>query len=340
MPAHLACTLPQRRCGRSRQRGSVLIYVVWVLMLLSLFGASVGSQGLFAVDLAERVSEQLKAAYIARAAVQYAALTLKQDESPLVDSLNDQWSNNPQVFQERRVADGQFRIVGHGPVPGQPWYGLTDEERRVNLNTAPVDVLERLAEEVGELRPFEAAEVADAIADWRDEDHDRRPAGAENSSYRSLGYDAKDGPFENLEELLLVKGVSPELYRRLEEVVTVYGSGQVNLNTASERVLQALGLSEAAIQGFLEFRAGPDGVPGTPDDGRLVSIHTLADDLKAIMPAHDITRLEQLAQQKFLGVRSHDFRMTIEAQTARAPSRITVACVLDRDGHVNLWDER
>ena len=329
-------TFPIRRL----ERGSVLVYVVWVLMLLSLFAASVGSQALFAVDLSDRFSEQLKAAYGVRAAVPYAALVLERDESPRVDALNEEWSNSPWRFRDVSLADASFRVTATGPSRDEPRYGLTDEERQVNLNTAPVEVLQRLLQYVGDLREVEATKIAQSIADWRDEDNDRRPLGAENAYYRSRGYECKNAGFENVEELLLVKGMSLELYGQVKEHVSVFGSGKVNLNTATETTLQALGISEDAVAGIRYFRLGEDDVQGTGDDRVLASVHGLEAELGAFVPIHDLAHLQQLAREKFLDVRSHDFRMVIEGTTDHPSSRVTAVCVIDREGTVKFWEQQ
>lgn len=56
--------------------------------------------------------------------------------------------------------------------------------------------------------------VADAILDWLDEDEEPRPAGAEfNDYYLHLPtpYKPANGPIESIEQLLLVRGVTPQL---------------------------------------------------------------------------------------------------------------------------------
>lgn len=57
------------------------------------------------------------------------------------------------------------------------------------------------------------ASIADAILDWIDEDTDPRPLGCEDEYYASLPtpYSAANGPLESVEELLLVRGVTPQL---------------------------------------------------------------------------------------------------------------------------------
>ena len=320
-------------------RGSVLLYVVFSVLLLSLFAAGIGSRALFALDLSQRLSDQLQSLYLARAAVQVATVILSHDQSLAVDTLQEAWANNPGLFADHRLAEGSFRITAGRTANGEPRYGLQDEERRINMNTAPEEVLRHLMETVGQLPEREVSEVTDAILDWRDPDTDERSHGAERFYYQSLreAYDCKDGPFENVEELLLVRGVSPALYHRLEPWVTVYGSGRINLNTAQEPVLRALGLSATGVSGLLLFRSGEDSAEGTPDDRHLVALSNLDGELKAYVPAEDLATLKTLVQHELLTVHSEAFRMEIQAQTHTPSSRIAALCVLDRQGHIRLW---
>jgi general secretion pathway protein K len=96
-------------------------------------------------------------------------------------------------------------------------------------------------------------DVTDAILDWLDPDDDPRSLGAEYDYYQSLEtpYTCKNGPISSTEELLLVRGMTPEIYfgdptleqLPLSELLTVNGhtSGQVNINTAPYELLLALG---------------------------------------------------------------------------------------------------
>ncbi len=61
--------------------------------------------------------------------------------------------------------------------------------------------------------PGMTAELADAILDFIDDDDDPRANGCESEYYQSLTpvYSAKNGPLETLDELLLVRGVTPDL---------------------------------------------------------------------------------------------------------------------------------
>jgi general secretion pathway protein K len=107
--------------------------------------------------------------------------------------------------------------------------------------------------------------VVDSILDWLDADDLYRANGAENDYYRSLKepYDCKNGPLDSVEELLLVKGVTPELFYGkkatnkaeggakvdqigLKEIFSIYAPGdQIDINSAPYPVLRGvLGIPE------------------------------------------------------------------------------------------------
>jgi general secretion pathway protein K len=130
----------------------------------------------------------------------------------------------------------------------------------------------------------EAEDLLDALADWVDQDSDERRGGAEESYYRSLDppYSCRNGAFVTVEELLLVKGMTPKLlygdgeHEGLINAITVMGnSGQINLNTAPLPVLQALTpeMSAKLAQELIEFRENRENakVLANPDWYREVS---------------------------------------------------------------------
>jgi general secretion pathway protein K len=104
-----------------------------------------------------------------------------------------------------------------------------------------------------------AAEIVDAIKDWIDTDEQVTGYGAESSYYASLDspYQAKNAPFDCIEELLMVKGVTKEIFIGTKEkpalagYVTADSDGLININTAPKMVLRAL---SAAISAELADR--------------------------------------------------------------------------------------
>jgi general secretion pathway protein K len=139
-----------------------------------------------------------------------------------------------------------------------------NEASRINLNQATPQVLGALLAALG-ADEAQAGQIADAIADWRDEDDLKLLNGAEDPDYAQAGrpLGAKDAPFVAVEELQQVLGVTPELYARLAPELTVdTESDEVDQTFASAAVLaavQGIGLAEAERQ--IEQRDHPT-LPG------------------------------------------------------------------------------
>src|SRR5205823_6857830 len=119
-----------------------------------------------------------------------------------------------------------------------PSYGVMDESSKININTASANQLLLL--------PGMTDDTAGAIIDWRDEDSNiSNNGGAESEYYMSLPrpYQCKNAPFETVEELLLVKGFTPEL---------LYGqSGRYNplaLTVNTNRMSLGTALSDQSLE--------------------------------------------------------------------------------------------
>ncbi len=125
---------------------------------------------------------------------------------------------------------------------------LADESGRLPLNAIVYkngkineefyDMYVRLLDELG--LPLS---LADTLADWIDADDSPRSKGAENADYyerQDPPYRSAGRPLSSVEELYLVKGYGRDEVSRLEDFVTVYSSGKVNINTAPREVLEAL----------------------------------------------------------------------------------------------------
>jgi type II secretory pathway component PulK len=146
--------------------------------------------------------------------------------------------------------------------PGQYSYRLTDEESRLNLNTASPDRFDRLLRALG-LDKQARDVIVDSIQDWIDPDDLPRLNGAESEDYYlalPVPYRARNAPLQDPAELLQIRGVTPELYWGVDDrpglvdLVTVFGRDTINVNTASAPVLASLGLSDAEIADIVQTR--------------------------------------------------------------------------------------
>ena len=118
-----------------------------------------------------------------------------------------------------------------------------DESARIDVNSAPETLLRGLVEHVGGTDQETAARIVDAIQDWRDPDELRRPNGAEAADYQSAGLPQKpsNAPFETVAEVSRVMGVTPAIYARIADSLTVHSRQPgINAMLASRDVLLAL----------------------------------------------------------------------------------------------------
>lgn len=236
---------------RRDERGVALLLVLWVTLLLAVMAAG----------FAASVRVEAVAALNARGEAEAHALAVAGFQQALAE-LFEAWDYNALTEDGQaallRLAGGARRPdAGASPVVrrdgaltgGTFRYRLVDEERKINVNLANRAILIRLLEMVGVPPGSERDTIADSILDWIDEDPFHRLNGAEDEHYLRLTppYRAKNGPLDSVEELRLIRGITPELYALLVPYLTVWGSGRINLNTASEAVLQVMVPSVAPL---------------------------------------------------------------------------------------------
>ncbi len=193
----------------------VLYAVLLVVVLLSLAAyqySELMSQEQTAADSALR---QVRAKACANSGIHaVAALLANSEVTP--DELYD---NESRFHQVPVGEDGQYSIVapfarGERLSTRDYRFGLTDEASKINLNALlRLDTSGQIAYQMLMKLPNMTEEVADAIIDWIDPDDNPRPFGAESQSYLggTPSYRCKNGPLDSVEELLLVRGVTPEL---------------------------------------------------------------------------------------------------------------------------------
>ena len=103
-----------------------------------------------------------------------------------------------------------------------------------------------------------ADRLAQAIMDWRDTDDMPRGRGAERDEYVKAGLLSlpQNGPFREVEDLLQVFGMTPEIYALVSPYFTTRGSGFINLNTAPAAVLRTIpGMTDVMLGQILALRS-------------------------------------------------------------------------------------
>lgn len=195
-----------------------------VIVLLTLGAMSFFERMSVEHQAAQAHIRQAQTRYFAESGIEFIRALGMQDPNTLMQSGG--LYANPTLFQGRLVVDdetaafrGRFTIVA--PALNEAGYfagiryGLENESSRLNLNTV---LLADQYEEGGAQKllmtlPGMTEPIADAILDWLDEDGDQRPLGAEQEYYSSLApaYMPRNGGLGSIEELLLVRDVTPAL---------------------------------------------------------------------------------------------------------------------------------
>jgi general secretion pathway protein K len=100
---------------------------------------------------------------------------------------------------------------------------IRDEADKIDLNMAPVPLLTSLLRSVG-VDSIVTQSLANSIADFRDVDHFVHPSGAEEAEYRAanLACRPKNAPFQSVDEVQQVIGMSARIYERIAPQLTVY----------------------------------------------------------------------------------------------------------------------
>jgi len=263
--------LDTRHSTLGNERGVALIVVLWIFIFLFVialdFSAAVREEGM----AAHRYAEEAEGYYLAVAGFQeglYELLKLSAQTGQVT------------VPQGSDLFEGNWRQGNLGA--GLYEARFVDEAGKINLNRATEDLLRRIFLNLG-LDETSRNILVDSILDWRDEDDLHRLNGAESDYYLSLSppYTAKNGPFDTVEDLLWVRGVTPEMFSGgegtigLKDIFTVDSPSGVNLRTTTAEVCVALlGLPMEKCRAFIAER------------GKL-SEKTLADMLKLLAIGND-----------------------------------------------------
>jgi len=211
--------------SRKHQCGIALILVLWLTVLLTVIGGSF-AYGMRNEALAARNTLSLaQARGLADGAIYRTVFELMRPKT-----LADGWS-----------ADGTIHAWDEDG--SRVTVNALDESGKIDLNTAPDGLLKGLLQTAAELDSDTAGRLVDVIDDWKDVDDLRRPNGAEAPDYKAAGlsYKPANAPFEAVAELQRVLGMTPAVYGRVADSLTVHSRmAGINPAFASRTVLLAV----------------------------------------------------------------------------------------------------
>lgn len=217
-------------------KGFALLVVLWALLLLGMLAISFSFAMRTEAIAARNAVDASRAYYQARTGIHRA-----------ISILSDAPADN--VLRE--PLSGEEEDVSYETL-------VTAEGGKIDINYVQEVVLKEVLAKGG-LSTEDAEIVGDSIFDWKDADDMPRPNGAEDAYYSSLPVPVRirNGKIGCLDELLSVKGVTPDLYGRLlSRVFTVHGhSPSVDVNAAPLGVLRVLpGITPEAAESITARR--------------------------------------------------------------------------------------
>lgn len=257
------------------QGGFALLLTILIISLIVpftlQFNASMRSELFGAANLKDGV--QLD--HLARSGFHVALAVLYEDAlETKFDSFHEAWAD-PLTFSSASLfEEGRFDVLVKDHSGRIQINKLVDKTGKVNQKQR--QLLERFfsAEEF-DLEPEDVGDILDAITDWVDPDNEVTKFGAEDSYYQALEkpYACKNGPMEFLDELLLVKGITLELFHGtggrpgIASYLTTHGQGLININTADPLILRSLSqhLDQETVEEMVAYRENEENDLSKPD---------------------------------------------------------------------------
>ncbi len=327
------------------QHGIALVIVMISVMVLTILAAGFAYSMKVETKLARNANSEAELEWLGRSGVEYARWVLANslmDPTQPYDSLDQPWATGSGELGPTNAPIAEVQnpfTLGRGTVT----WKITDLERKFNIN-APEPVLQQILPQAFNLigvSPGDSTPAVNSILDWIDPDDQTHVEGAESRDYEALDppYDAKNGPIDDISELLLIKGITPEMYygaaatnyqptyfsqdrnrfsrnsaapplvtAGLRDLFTPLSDGKININTASAEVLQLIpGVDDLAAQAIVSGRAGePD--PNAPG---MLGPYRNVGEIQMKAPNIPLALVSQITP--YCDVRSRTFQVQVDA---------------------------
>jgi type II secretory pathway component PulK len=240
--------------------GFVLVCVLWVLAILTVVTVGFGQRAMLDRRAAAYSLDAAQARLNARAAAERGIIELRnkaftdamKPKELGMTHLGQPWARPTSLLKDNKYLEA----LGDDFKDDDVWFIIEDEESRVNVNLAPVDLLENIV---------------------------KRPVARQISKRKKDVNDEGLSPFQAVEEIRYLDQVDDDDWlgtkrkTGLKYLLTVNGDGKINLNTAPEAVLESIpGLGARAVGVIMNHRRGPDGELGTGDDRGFLNLEDLS----------------------------------------------------------------
>ena len=247
-------------------RGFALILTILIVSMVVVLTLQFNDSMWADLYSSSNLRDGIRLRFIARSGVNCALAVLSEDSSSSdTDSLQEAWANSKELsLNSVTMFENGYFQVRISDLSGKIQINrLITEDGKYN-EAQKMFLMRFLSSEQFQLNSEEAGHLIDAIKDWIDPDDNATRFGEENGYYQSLEnpYSCKNGPIESLGQVLLIKGVTNELFHGSEHMpgisnyLTVYGDGRVNINTADPLVLGSLSddIDMEMVNDMIEYR--------------------------------------------------------------------------------------
>jgi type II secretory pathway component PulK len=286
-----------------RSDGIALIMVLVVIVVLSILAFGFAYSMKVETTLARHAMFSSDLDWAGRSGIEVAKWVLAEEskgQNAMFDSLRNKWAGGPGESNSPLMEIDLKNYPLYRPddsLLANLSIEIVDNDRKFNINVADEIRIKQALTLIGvDAGAFTA--ITSSILDWRDPDKNPHMGGAETDYYEGLtpSYFAKDGPFDEITELLRIKGVTWEMFWGssggtaaavtrprgprssqfeeptyavgLNDLFTCLSSRLVNMNTAPATVFQMMfpEFDTTIADAIIRERNGPDGAPGTDDD--------------------------------------------------------------------------
>jgi general secretion pathway protein K len=336
----------------ARRGGFVLIAALWLLVALGAVGLDAALRSRTRRLAAANLVDQTRARAAALAGTEYARSRLTAAMLDRADELRAQALERARTDRQRTSASRQSvqSLFRQADPYEDPWrdpdllvvpemaFGdarfslrLRDTGAALNVNEASAAMLRNFFAQGMRVDYADADRLAQAIADWRDEDDIPRVNGGEREQYldERMPVLPANRPFAELSELRYVMGMTRELYEAARPYLTLIGSGDINVNAAPEPVLLALpGVTESVANQLIRLR----------ESG---SVPRSARELQAMLPSAMAALLER-ADDDFddnVTFATNEVEIASDGRVEGGPVRVRARVVVARSntGAVVVW---
>lgn len=324
-----------------RRSGIALIMVMVIVVVFAVLAGGLALSMKVETKLARNANWDTELEWLGRSGIELAKFVLSQQspQGQQYDALNQLWAGGQcdtnEAFANISLKDN---VLGHGKFS----VSIIDNDRKLNINLAASapEVVNQALILIG-VDAVDAPRIVSAIGDWIDRDDAMRlGSDAESDYYMTLDppYRAKNGPIDDLTELMFIKGITPAMYYGsggvaaapntfklptavakfrgqpesypigFVDLFTTVSGRFININTASANVMQLIPDVDGNLaQAIITTRAGPDGQDGTCDDmpfrsiGELSSVPGMTPQIAALFA-------------RYFSTRSSTFEVQVEAE--------------------------